>query len=218
MDLHDPRFLDGLKRAFGDQAPDGYPIWLDRNLAHYDPVFRAWRLRDTLPFDPCSQQSHKCWDDKCMHYIYGYPNEDDRDQHAKEHVSPTKRDSALSVGSTPSLSFPSHSGTNRTYSGDYSKQTSPLYLPRPGPDFRLARLSTSSQPKDQRDSLKSYSFATEPPVAGPRGSVDSEVDPLLPPLKRSRVGQSRLESIGELKLLGDIGPCLRCRTFNRNVR
>ncbi len=48
--------------------------------------------------------------------------------------------------------------------------------------------------------------------------MDSEVDPLLPPLKRSRVGQSRLESIEELKLLKDRGPCLRCKILKKGVR
>jgi hypothetical protein len=150
-----------------------------------------------------------------MHYIYGYPHRDDRDQHSKEHVIPRKRDSALSVGGTPPLMFAEH--PNRSYGAEYNKQTSsPLYLPRPTANLQLAPLATSSQGKDHRDSLRSYSFVSEYP-AGPRGSVDSEVDPLLPPLKRSRVGQSRLESIGELRLLRDIGPCLRCRVMQKPV-
>jgi hypothetical protein len=150
-----------------------------------------------------------------MHYIYGYPHRDDRDQHSKEHVIPRKRDSGLSVGSTPPLSFTEHPA--RTHGADYAKQTaSPLYLPRPAASFPLAPLSTGSQAKDHRDSLRSYSFGPEHPAV-PRGSIDSEVDPLLPPLKRSRVGQSRLESIEELRLLRDIGPCLRCRVLQKPV-
>jgi hypothetical protein len=150
-----------------------------------------------------------------MHYIYGYPHRDDRDQHAKEHVAPHKRDSGLSVGGTPPLMFLEQ--PSRSYGPDHGKQTtSPLYLPRPGASFQLAPLATGSQAKDHRDSLRSYSFVSEYPT-GPRGSVDSEVDPLLPPLKRSRVGQSRLESIEELRLLRDIGPCLRCRVLKKGV-
>jgi hypothetical protein len=153
-----------------------------------------------------------------MHYIYGYPHRDDRDQHSKDHVIPRKRDSGLSVGSTPPLVF--NEPPSRSHGADYSKQTtSPLYLPRPSAAFQLAPLATgsqSSQGKEHRDSLRSYSFVSEFP-AGPRGSVDSEVDPLLPPLKRSRVGQSRLESIEELRLLRDIGPCLRCRILQQPV-
>ncbi|KAL2169901.1 hypothetical protein VTG60DRAFT_5516 [Thermothelomyces hinnuleus] len=215
IDLQDPRFLEPLKHHYHrDQAPEGYAAWLDRNFAQYDPVIRALRLKDSLPLGFRNNHSFKCWDDRCMHYIYGYPHRDDRDQHSKEHVMPRKRDSGLSVGGTPPLSFSEHS--SRTYGADYGKPTtSPsLYLPRPAAGLQLAPLATGGQVKDHRDSLKNYSFVPEHPPK-PRGSVDSEVDPLLPPLKRSRVGQPRLESIGELRLLHEIGPCLRCRVLQR---
>ncbi|KAK4178620.1 hypothetical protein QBC36DRAFT_100570 [Triangularia setosa] len=215
VDLQDPRFLDTLKyHYFRDQAPEGYATWLDRNVARFDPIVSAMRLRDSLPLGFRNHHSYKCWDERCMHYIYGYLLHDDRDQHSREHVSLQKRDSGLSVSGTPPLVFPDKS--NRNYSADYSKQPSPLYLPRPGPNIQLAPIATNSQPpaKDHRESLRSYSFVPEYP-AGPRGSVDSEVDPLLPPLKRSRVGQSRLESIGELRLLREVGPCLRCKVLKK---
>ncbi|KAK3896733.1 zinc finger protein [Staphylotrichum tortipilum] len=218
VDLQDPRVLNALKHHYHrDQAPDGFAAWLDRNIAQYDPVARAFRLRDSLPMDFRTHHSFKCWDDRCMHYIYGYPHRDDRDQHSKEHVVPRKRDSGLSVGSTPPLVLSDHPPRNPA--ADYGKQTSsPLYLPRPTGSFQLAPLATASHPgsRDHRDPLRSYSFVSESP-AGPRGSVDSEVDPLLPPLKRSRVGQSRLESIEELRLLRDIGPCLRCKILQKSV-
>lgn len=218
VDLHDPRFIDFLKNSFRDHAPNGYDAWLDKNIAHYDPIFRGCRLKGSLPLSFRDQRSHKCWDDRCMHYVYGYPHPDDRDQHAREHVAPFKRDSGLSVGDTTPLLFPGPpTNSSRGYSSDFSKQTSPVYLPRPGAShFQLAPLSTGGQSKDDRDSLRSYSFVSEHP-GGPRGSIDSEVDPLLPPLKRSRVGQSRLESIGELKLLRDSGPCLWCKVSDRSV-
>ncbi|KAL1874005.1 hypothetical protein VTK73DRAFT_611 [Phialemonium thermophilum] len=212
VDLHDPRFLDTLKHWVPHQAPEGYAVWLDMNIAHYDPVFRAWRLRNSLPSRFRAQQSLKCWDDRCFHYIYGYPNQEDLDQHAREHV-PSKRDSALSVGGASTPGFPEPARSSFSFGGDYSKQASPLYLPPPSSSFQLAPLSTGTQLKEHRDSLKSYSFVSAYP-GGPRGSVDSEVDPLLPPLKRSRVGQPRLESIEELKLLKKTAPCLRCRVSN----
>ncbi|KAL2153930.1 hypothetical protein VTH82DRAFT_2606 [Thermothelomyces myriococcoides] len=212
IDLQDPRFLECLKYSYyRDQAPEGYAAWLDRNLAQYDPVIRTLRLKDSLPLGFRSNHSFKCWDDRCMHYIYGYPHRDDRDQHSKEHVMPRKRDSELSVGGTPPLSFSEHS--SRTYGADYSKQTaSPVDLPRPSASLQLAPLATGGQAKDHRDSLKNYSFLPEH-APRPRGSVDSEIDQVLPPLKRSRTGQPRLESIGELRLLHEIGPCLRCRVL-----
>jgi hypothetical protein len=150
-----------------------------------------------------------------MRYIYGYSNQDDRDQHAKEHVVPTKRDSGLSVGGTPPLVF-SEQPNSRTYGVDPTKQTSPVYLPRPSASFQLAPLATGVQSRDHRDSLRSYSFVSDYSSVA-RSSVDSEIDPLLPPLKRSRVGQSRLESIEELRLRRDVGPCLRCKILKKGV-
>jgi hypothetical protein len=183
-------------------------------MSHYDPIFRAFRLRDSLPLGFRGHHSYKCWDERCMHYIFGYPVRDERDQHAKEHVTLHKRDSGLSVSGTPPLVFPEP--PSRNYSADYSKQTSPVYLPRPNSNIQLAPLSTGGRSKDHRESLRSYSFVSEYP-GGPRGSLDSEVDPLLPPLKRSRVGPSHLKSIEELRLHRDIGACLRCRIYKKGV-
>lgn len=214
VDLQDGRFLDVLKQYFGDLAPEGYCAWLERNLTHYDPISRGWRLRDGLPLSFRTQHSFKCWDDRCMHYIYGYSHQDDRDQHARDHVLAGKRDSGLSIGETPPMVFSDHSAG--MHSADVSKHESTRYLPRPGSNYQLAPLITVDR-SHERDSLRTYSFASEFP-AGPRGSVDSDVDPLLPPLKRSRVGQPRLESIGELRLLKGSGPCLRCKVLGNPVR
>ncbi|KAK4170391.1 hypothetical protein QBC43DRAFT_374670 [Cladorrhinum sp. PSN259] len=217
VDLQDPRFLDVLKyHYFREQAPEGYAAWLDRNINHYDPVAQAFRLRDSLPLSFRAHHSYKCPDERCMHYIYGYPLHDDRDQHAKDHVAPYKRDSALSVGDAPALVFPEQPsrGYGPEYNSNGKRPASPLYLPRPASNIQLAPIATGSQSKDHQSTLRSYSFVSEYP-AGPRGSVDSEVDPLLPPLKRSRVGQSRLESIGELRLLRETGPCLRCKVLKQ---
>ncbi len=221
MDLHDPQFVGALKLIHHDDAPAGYASWLDRNLSHYDPIARSWRLRESLPPSFQNHRSYKCSDEQCLHYIYGFPHRDDRDQHAKEHTTIVKRDSGLSVGGTPPLVFPERaSGSARSYS-EYARQSSPsVFLPRPGGGtVQLAPLTGKPQSRDHRDSLRSYSFISEHPGHYPRDSGDSDVDPLLPPLKRSRVGQSRLESIEELQLLlRDIGPCLRCKVLKKPVR
>ena len=216
MDLHDPRFLNNIRYAyFHDDAPEGYPAWLDSNLSQCDPITRSPRSRDSLPLGFRTLHSFKCWDEHCKHYIYGFAHQHERDQHAKEHLFLQKRDSGLSVGGTLPLSFPEP--PSRAYSIDHGKQTSPLYLPQPGSSYQLAPITTAgAQGKDHRDSLKSYSFVSEHP-GGPRGSIDSEVDPLLPPLKRSRKGQSRLESIEELRLMRDVGLCLRCKVLKKPV-
>ncbi|EXF79616.1 hypothetical protein CFIO01_07298 [Colletotrichum fioriniae PJ7] len=206
-DLLDPNMVDALKRSLYDEAPTGYAAWLDRNLEGHDPVVRGWKMRESLSPSSRSTSSFKCWDERCIHYIYGFHNKDERDNHAREHTLHPHRDSGMSVGNTPPISFPEYQ-TLRPWGPDTGKQPLALQLPKPSPGTQLAPLTTS-QPKERRDTLQSYSLISEYSAPG-RGSVDSEVDPLLPPLKRSRVGQSRLQSIGELRLLQDSGPCLRC--------
>ncbi|KAG6363158.1 hypothetical protein INS49_008253 [Diaporthe citri] len=188
LDLHEQRINEDLKIYFRHDAPAGYEAWLDRNLSYYDPIARGWRLRDSLPSKFRGSRSFKCWDERCLHYIYGFPSQEERDQHSRDHLVSSKRDSGLSIGGTPPA-ISDQAAHHRNYSHEYSKNSSPL------------------------DSLRSYSFISEPTSSSRdlRGSVDSEVDPLLPPLKRSRVGQSRLESIEELRLLRDVKPCLRCK-------
>lgn len=209
---------EGLKFYFRRDAPAGYEAWLDRNLSYYDPISRGWRPRDNLSSKLRGSRSFKCWDERCLHYVYGFPSQEERDQHGRDHLVSSKRDSGLSVGGTPPV-ISEHPAHHRNYSNEYSKNPSPLYLPRPSGSLQLSTPPVPGHPRDPRDSLRSYSFISEPAssVRDPRGSVDSEVDPLLPPLKRSRVGQSRLESIGELRLLRDFKPCLRCRMARKGV-
>lgn len=219
LDINEPRIIENLRLYFREGAPAGYEAWLDRNLSQYDPVARAWRLRDSLPLRYRSSRSHKCWDDRCLHYIYGFPNQEERDQHAKEHSALSKRDSGLSLGLTTPVAFQDLSTRGHDHSNEYSKPSPPLYLPRPTGSVQIVRPPAPGVPRDHKDSLRSYSLAPEPSALkrDVRSSIDSEVDPLLPPLKRSRVGQSRLESIGELRLLRDDGSCLRCRVLHKGV-
>lgn len=219
LDLNEPRMNENLRLYFRETAPDGYEAWLDRNLAEDDPITRAWRLRDSLPLRSRISRSYKCWDDRCLHYIYGFSTQEERDQHVKEHSAFLKRDSGLSVASTPPLVSQDRPAHRREYSNEYSKRPSPLYLPRPTGNLQPTNPSIPGLSRDHKDSLRSYSLVSEPsaPARDLRGSIDSEVDPLLPPLKRSRVGQSKLESIGELRLLRDAGACLQCRIYQKGV-
>lgn len=217
LDINEPRVIENLRLYFRDGAPAGYEAWLERNLSQCDPITRAWRLRDSLPLRFRNSRSHKCWDDRCLHYIYGFPNQEERDHHVKEHSALSKRDSGLSLGRTTPVAFQDQSTRHHDHSSDYSKPSPPLYLPRPTGSVQLAKPPAAGLTRDHKDSLRSYSLAPEPSglKRDVRSSIDSEVDPLLPPLKRSRVGQSRLESIGELRLLRDDGSCLRCRVIHK---
>lgn len=213
LDLLNPKFLTALRLSAADSAPPEYGAWLDRNLSYYDPIFRGWRVRDSIPLISRNQASFKCWDDRCMYYIYGFLRPEDREQHLSGHGLLAKRDSGLSVSSVPSVVFPEQT-TSRLFGTDHVTQISPASLPRLNVASTLPPLATVGQPRDRP--LAAYSFVNELP-GQPRGSVDSEVDPLLPPLKRSRVGHSRLESIGELRLPRESGPCLRCKVQAKPV-
>ncbi|KAI2621081.1 hypothetical protein GGR54DRAFT_87781 [Hypoxylon sp. NC1633] len=209
LDLHDAQFLHALQR-FGQDVPlPGYGAWLDKNISFYDPIFRGWRMRETIPLISRRQASFKCWDDRCVYYIYGFSNLEERDEHLKQHAIPPKRDSGLSVGTIPPIVFPEQS-SSRLFSADHISRSSPATLPRLSVPPSLPPLATGNPPRDRRESTIGYPFGSEI-AAQPRGSVDSEPDSLLPPLKRSRVGHGRLESIGELRLPRDAGPCLRCK-------
>ncbi|KAI0139810.1 hypothetical protein BJ166DRAFT_473481 [Pestalotiopsis sp. NC0098] len=209
VDIHDPQLLEALKLYVQDDAPFEYGAWIDKNISHYDPVFRSWRMRESLPLISRNQASFKCWDDRCINYIYGFSSHEERDRHIKEHRSPVRGDSGISVGSVVPPSFPDPASA-RSFISDQIQRSPPVALPRLTVPSTLPPLVTVNQPRDRRDSLAGFGFAHDLPIQQ-RGSIDSEVDPLLPPLKRSRVGYGRLESIGELRLPRESGPCLRCK-------
>lgn len=182
-----------------------------------------------------SASSFKCWDERCLHYIYGLASQGERDNHLRTHVAaPVKRDSGLSLEqATPRL--PTKSNDQRSTSVPPSPQHAaasqshthhanlsslpPLILP-----VSQAQSSHNPQqikaPSILRETPRGSAalYPNPPSRAGTRRSSDeSETDPQLPPLKRSRVGHSRLQSIGELQLLRDDQPCLRCRLSHRPV-
>lgn len=219
IDIQDHAFLEALRTPqIPDLLPPEYSAWLTRNVDYYDPIFRTLRIRgsSSLNHSGRNPSSYKCSDERCIHYVYGFPNQDDRDRHAKDHV-PSRRDSQFSIGNTPTTAFPDSASTRGNFGFEYTPKhasSSPLYLPKPTTTF--PSLTGANQPKDRRDALLAYSAASYP---GPSASsADPEVDPQLPPIKKARVGPSRLESIDELKLSSDAMPCLRCKAMGRAVR
>lgn len=205
---------------YQDAMPPEYQAWLTRNIENHDPIFRSFRLKDSFmgPF-LSSPASFKCADERCIHYIYGFHNQDDRDKHVQDHNIPFKRDSGLSLGNTPSTAFPDSASTRGNFSLDFTPKhpsSSPLYLPKPSNALPLPSLTVPSQSKDRKDSLFGYSFTRD--FAGPSPqSTEPEVDPQLPPIKKARVGPSRLESIEELRLSHETGSCLRCKVKGLSV-
>lgn len=162
-----------------------------------------------------SLSTFRCGNEKCVHYIYGLPTQHERDYHERTHSGQySKRDSGLSVttpplvAAKPALAIPSSIETVRPIH--------PPRLPRPGSASNQPALSLQTQSRDRRDSSVGFSLPNSRPATR-GGSSDSEYEPVLPPLKRSRVGHSRLQSIGELQLLRDNDPCLRCKVSHKAV-
>lgn len=222
--------LVGALKLSSNHAPTGFSSWLDRHLETHDPimrsVFRVQSMRHAYaeasaavsPGDTqlMSLSSHKCWNDRCMHYIYGFASQIDRDHHMRTHSGNfSKRDSGLSVGTTPPLA------PQKLPSIDLTKQPMMARPPRPGMPSNHPSLMIQTQTRERPGASSSIGPSTparSATRAGRGDSVESEVDPLLPPIKKTRVGHSRLQSIGELQLLRDNDPCLRCKASHKAVR
>ncbi|VUC36180.1 unnamed protein product [Clonostachys rosea] len=220
--LRDPTIdlVNALKLSCQD-APNGFALWLDKHLELHDPIIRAASAaRETTPPNtPPSQtplpalSSHKCWNDQCMHYIYGFPTQADRDDHLRTHSSQSpKRDSGLSVDGSPPMEpeklFP------ELDSSESFTSTVPFRLPQPASMANFPPLNTQGMYGERHEPFGSFSFPSSRPGTR-RGSAESDIDPLLPPMKRSRVGHSRLQSIGELHLMRNPEPCLRCKVLHK---
>ncbi|KAI9898969.1 hypothetical protein N3K66_005430 [Trichothecium roseum] len=228
-----PGFIPWLDRHLEQHDP------VVRNGSHYTVTVAAARLQSDLAANelhdksrvtnaaassqsplraltPSLSSSFKCSDDRCVHFVYGFTNEADQTNHVHSHATATrfsKRDSGFSMG-TATSSSPStqrlppaqpvlpdplnHQGLHGYRRPSVGSSLTPLYTPS----------------RDRGDGSITRSFpSTRPHTRG--GSLESEVDPLLPPLKRNRVGHSRLQSIGELQLLRDNDPCLRCKLSHK---
>ncbi|KAL6911166.1 hypothetical protein GGI43DRAFT_379095 [Trichoderma evansii] len=204
-------------RGSSRSAPPGFGSWLDQHLELHDPVLRAQRERGS-EFVSSAYPPHslKCWNDRCIHYVYGFPTELDRSCHVRMHATHSKRDSELSAFSS-SLSSSSLSSSVLPSRPNASEPLGPsplMHLPRPALSSRLPPLRIPTPSTERRDSLVAYAYSSR--SAAPRSAIDADVEPLLPPLKRSRVDSlPRLESIGELRLFHDQRPCLRCSSFSQ---
>ncbi|KAI1812744.1 hypothetical protein GGS20DRAFT_587171 [Poronia punctata] len=204
LNLNDARFLDALRAAAGE-APQGFTHWLEQNMEYYDPIFRAWRARSSVPMlISQGQASFKCEHDQCVHHVYGFATAEERRAHMERHDTSSRRALEPSISDTP-----------RAIGGDYVNRGSPAPLPRISAPTVLPTLSTIGQVQgmDRRGSAPNFSVNVNDFPLQQRASAqtESEVDPMLPPLKRSRTGHSRLQSIDELRLYPGMQQCLRCR-------
>lgn len=228
--LHDPQAVSMLDFLHQTDAPLGFGDWLRKNFLSFDPAIRAWGQRGDPPSHTSDHDRRrsfhhhflKCADDNCIHYIYGFLHPDELDQHCRAHTSQAKRDSGLSVGGTTPSSF-LLDPTRGLLSSSGPSPSSPSRLLAPvshqsGKLLQLPPLAQTPHKRDSSDSASTFSFFPDfPGLTRAYGSVDTEADPLLPPLKRNRVGPSQLESIEELMLLRQTDACLRCRVLKLEV-
>ncbi|KAH0527703.1 hypothetical protein TsFJ059_002660 [Trichoderma semiorbis] len=217
VDHHDVDAVEPL-RGSSRSAPPGFGSWLDKHLELHDPVLRAQReCGSEVVSSAYPLPSLKCWDDRCIHYVYGFLTELDRSSHARMHASHAKRDSELSAASSSPSSLSVLASGHGPYLSNASEPLGPsplMHLPRPALSSKLPPLRIPTPSTERRDSLITYAYSSR--SAAPRSAVDADVEPLLPPLKRSRVGSlPRLESIGELRLFHDQRPCLRCKVTKK---
>lgn len=211
---HDVDVIEPLKRSFSS-APLDFASWVEKHIDLHDSILRSGRESQgrTAIFRPNWMPPIKCWDERCAHYVYGFSSHQQRDTHSLLHQSPAKRDSGFSAETASSLSAVSEQRClpiirNRQHSIQLpSVQTGNFPV-----SSQLPEVSPSMTPKEKDGIPTNHTlFGTYGPRAARRTSIDAEIEPQLPPLKRSRLSQPRLQSIGELQLFRDSEPCLRCK-------
>ena len=213
--LSDVDAVEPLRRSSMD-APPGFASWLDKHVElrdHSLNLSRRMQEGQCTPNMPL-HSSVKCWDEHCIHFIYGFSSQRERDDHAQVHKALAKRDSGFSMGNSPPLPVSEHfplraepfEPPNRTDLGQPTRQVMPLLPP----------LSLPNLPPESGKSCAR--FPSESRRGTRKSSGASDAESLLPPLKKTRLSQPRLESIGELRLLRDKGPCMRCKVEREEVR
>ncbi|CAF3595453.1 unnamed protein product [Fusarium graminearum] len=175
---------------------------------------------DSTSLSSPTRASFKCVYEQCAHYIYGFSTQLERDNHIRLHSTKSSSDSELFIqadGSSNTSDLPGK-GAGPVPRDRLPPIHPPATLVTAGlPPLPFPTPSTASTATTRRGHGSSFSFSEPKPVL-PRGNEETTADPQLPPLKRARVGHDRLKSIGELKLIRNNDPCLRCRASNRPTK
>ncbi|KAJ4252193.1 hypothetical protein NW757_006315 [Fusarium falciforme] len=199
--------------------PPGYPSWLEHHFTHNDRVTHTSVSQGSASApDRLKPAPFKCWHDQCIHYVYGFSTQQDRDNHLRLHSNNT------TLGDSELFRKPGGSLQPNERRPENSSVPLPRdRLPPIQPPTTLVTTNlpplpfpTPSTASTRRESGLGFTFPDPKPTL-PRTGGESVPDPQLPPLKRARVGHHRLQSIGELNLLRNNEPCLRCRAANSQV-
>ncbi|KAI0409076.1 hypothetical protein F4802DRAFT_311876 [Xylaria palmicola] len=213
IDISNGIFRNALGYTEHEEAHPHYQAWLNRNLIYYDPVVQTYRNRGAVLSISRHQVSLKCWYDGCIHQIYGFITAKRLDEHMEWHAKFLKREPGPPASNMLPPSF-SEQAQPRGFGSEHPPQDLPATYPRLSMPSTLPNLTMMSQAGDRRGSIPGY--PNEFPLQHKHSmKSEAEVDPMLPPLKRSRVGHSRLESIGELRLTRETELCLRCKILDK---
>ncbi|KAG5992551.1 hypothetical protein E4U54_003603, partial [Claviceps lovelessii] len=213
---NDVDMIEPLRKS-APLAPLDFTPWLEKHLDLHDPMLRPnLALRDeTTAFNLRRTQSFKCWDERCAQYVYGFATQHERDAHVSLHQRLVKRDSGFSAETSPTIAMNSYPFRPVDHTQSL-RRLPPFQTAGLGESSQLPPISPQATTIERDDMPPNYTVCDTVGLRGlRRNSADAEVEPLLPPLKRSRPTQPRLESIGEL--FRDTNPCLRCRIDKRQI-
>ncbi|KHN98533.1 Zinc finger, C2H2-type/integrase, DNA-binding protein [Metarhizium album ARSEF 1941] len=209
--------IEPLKRSLPSAPPD-FAVWLERHLELHDSILphRSEAHAEAGGWKARSMPSFKCWHDQCAHYVYGFASQRERDSHSLVHQTSAKRDSGFSVETSPLWPPISQQSPRPLSSSQSNTQPPSVQTGRRPPASSLPVLSPQLPLKEKGCVSANYTFHAPPgPGSGRRNSSDADLEAMLPPLKKSKTNQPRLESIGELRLFPETGPCLRCRVAKK---
>ncbi|KAF4510452.1 hypothetical protein G6O67_002337 [Ophiocordyceps sinensis] len=203
------------EKLMADPLIRGFAPWLDNHLQLCDPLNRVRQMQGDRPNTPSLPPlpSVRCWDEHCIHFIYGFPSRLQRDNHAQVHNVPCNRDSALSIGSSPPPPLSEHPSFRVAEGFEPSTLAGPQPMRQAVP-LNLPPLTLPAQPRECVNP-PGTSASDDARHGTRRSSATSDAKPHLPPMKKARLGRPRLESIGELRLVREKGPCLRCRAARK---
>lgn len=225
-------------------APPGYPSWIPGNLSsssYNNPPNdgnNRLLLESSLPYGG----SFRCDDDRCSHFIYGFASQAELNQHClAAHRSPPPHTSASTSAEpsaqtlrisnpfgpsfSPPLATQSHNSNHNPHSPTEDRRQASLagsdytrHAVHPAlPPFKSLSSSVSAGHCQQLPQSQSQESPHYAPIGPDRRRSADDGEPVLPPLEIGRVGQPRLESIGQLRLFDKNKRCLRCRVSNKEV-
>lgn len=209
--------IEPLRRSLPSAPPD-FAAWLDKHLELHDSIRQpsGGLQEEAAEWKPRSMPSLKCSDEQCAHYVYGFASQQERDTHSLVHQP--NRETGFSIETSPIVPPSGRPALRLLNSSQSLRQLPAVQTGNLTASSSLPVISPQLLSKEKDDVSSNYTFfAPTGPKGMRRNSTDADIESMLPPLKRSKTNQPRLESIGELQLFRETEPCLRCRIAKKKV-